>query len=225
MLIGVLLLLVVAAGIVVMREWPNAVSLLIDHATATEQALGTAGWVLAAVLQVVIALCGMLPASVGGLAAGLLYGVVGGFCVSAFGTMVGAALAFGLARSLFRPMILRLLERRPRFQQLDVAVARDGWRLVCLLRISPVMPFAVTSYALGLSALDFRSYAIGTLASLPALLGYVVLGHLSGNGLSALKAHQTGWLHGCLLALAIAATALLTLKLGTILARVLRLPA
>lgn len=223
-LMGVMLGMVVLVGIVAVREWPDAISTLINQATTIERALGAAGWVLAALVQVVIALCGILPASVGGLAAGMLYGVVGGFCVSTFGTLIGAALAFGLTRTLFRPVIARMLARRPRFQRLDQAVARDGWRLVCLLRISPVMPFAVTSYALGLSSLDFRSYAIGTLASLPALLGYVVLGHLSGNGLSALAAHQTGWLHWCLLGLTIGATALLTLKIGGLLRQALRLP-
>ena len=218
------LVVLVAAGIVVVRLWPDAVSHLIDRATRFERMLGAAGWVLAALLQVLIALCGILPASVGALAAGLVYGVVGGFVLSAVGTLVGAALAFLLTRTLFRPLIARTLQRRPRFARLDDAVSRDGWRLVCLLRISPVMPFAVTSYALGLTALSFRSYAIGTLASLPALLGYVVLGHLSGSGLTALAAHRNGWLHWTLLLLAIVATALLTLKLGQILRQVLRLP-
>src|SRR5271166_6000545 len=41
-------------------------------------------------------------------------------------------------------------------------------RALSLLRLSPVMPFSVTSYMLGLSSIDLRSYTIGTLASLPA---------------------------------------------------------
>lgn len=221
--LGLLLVALVAVGTIVMRLWPDLVWRFIDQASTFERALGAAGWLLAALIQVLIALCGILPASVGALAAGLVYGIAGGFVLSAIGTLVGAALAFGMTRTLFRPLIARTLARRPRFARLDGAVARDGWRLVCLLRISPVMPFAVTSYALGLTALDFRSYAIGTLASLPALLGYVVLGHLSGSGLTALAAHQIGWLHGTLLAAAIGATALLTLKLGQIVQRALRI--
>ena len=50
----------------------------------------------------------MLPASVLGIAAGALFGVAAGFAAAALGTMVGALLAFGLARSLFRPLIARL---------------------------------------------------------------------------------------------------------------------
>ena len=65
---------------------------------------------------------------------------------------------------------------------MEQALARDGWKLVCLIRISPVMPFAVTSYALGLSSVRFRAYVLGTLASLPPLLAYVLAGRLAGLG-------------------------------------------
>ena len=42
-----------------------------------------------------------------------------------------------------------------------------------------------TSFALGLSAVGLRDYAIGTLASLPALCGYVFIGTLTDTSLSA----------------------------------------
>lgn len=221
---ALILLSLVVVGVVVVRLWPDQVNRLIARTVEIERTLGATGWLLAALAQVLIALCGILPASVGALAAGLLYGVAGGFLLSATGTLIGAALAFLLARSLFRPLIARTLMRRRRIAHLDQAVARDGWRLVCLLRISPVMPFAMTSYALGLTSLDWRAYAIGTLASLPALLGYVVLGHLSGAGLDALSAPAARPLHWLLLLLAIAATALLTLRLGRIVRQLMRLP-
>ena len=220
--LALLLAALVVAGIVVVRLWPDLVWRVIDRMGVFERDMGAAGWLLAALIQVLIALCGILPASVGALAAGLVYGIAGGFVLSAIGTLTGAVLAFGLTRTLFRPLIARTLRRRPQFGRLDGAVAGDGWRLVCLLRVSPVMPFAVTSYALGLTSLGFRSYVIGTLASLPALLGYVVLGHLSGGGLSALSAPKVEWLHLTLLAAAIGATTLLTLKLGQIVRQVFR---
>jgi len=47
------------------------------------------------------------------------------------------------------------------------------------------MPFAATSYALGMSAVGIKAYLIGTAASLPALAGYVYLGTLADVGLSA----------------------------------------
>lgn len=222
--VAVVLLLVVAAGIVGIRVWPHRFAHGLSSMIEMGRSFGAVGWLLAALIQILIALCGILPASVGALAAGMLYGIVPGFLLSGVATLIGAALAFMLTRSLFRPFIARTLLRWPRIGRLDDAVARDGWRLVCLLRISPIMPFAVTSYALGLTSLRMRQYMIGTLASLPALLGYVVLGKLAGAGLNALSTRQAQPLRWTLLALAIAATALLTLRLGRIIAKVMRLP-
>ena len=220
----VVLLALAAIGIVAVRLWPAEVSAGLDAAVRMTRNLGAAGWLVAAAAQVLIALCGILPASVGGLAAGMLYGIVPGFLLSAVGTLIGAALAFLLTRSLLRPLVARALARRPRIDRLDEAVARDGWRLVCLLRISPVMPFAVTSYALGLTSLPFSAYLIGTLAALPALLGYVVLGHLAGASLGALSAPGVRPLRWALLAMAIVGTGFLTLRLGRMVARVIRVP-
>ena len=82
---------------------------------------------------------GVVPASLLGIAAGGVYGVVLGFLLAAAGTLIGGWLAFKLARSLLRPWVERMLARRGpgRMARLDEAVTRDGWRFVCLLRISP----------------------------------------------------------------------------------------
>ena len=100
-----------------------------------------------------------------------------GFLLAGISVMGGAVLAFFLSRSLFRPTVERLAARRPRLRRLDSLIVRDGWKLVCMLRISPIMPFAATSYMLGLSSIGLRDYAVGTLASLPALCGYVFIAH------------------------------------------------
>jgi uncharacterized membrane protein YdjX (TVP38/TMEM64 family) len=115
-------------------------------------------------------------------------------------------------------MIERLISTRPRLRNFDSLVAQDGWRLVCLLRISPVMPFSVTSYMLGLSSIDLRSYMIGTLASLPALCGYVFIGTLADASLSAWTT-GAGPLRWVLLGIGGVATVVLTIRLGQIVRR------
>ncbi|MDE2005402.1 MAG: TVP38/TMEM64 family protein [Rhodospirillales bacterium] len=177
------LLLGALGGVVAVQHFLGAD--LRGPALAALRAAGNHGALgLAAVfgLQVLIAGSGILPASVLGLAAGALFGVAEGFAATALGTMAGALLAFGLARSLFRQAIARLVGERGRLARMDAALAQDGWKLVCLIRISPVMPFAITSYALGLSSVRPRAYVLGTLASLPPLLGYAVMGRLAGLG-------------------------------------------
>lgn len=154
----------------------------IDSALHFVRDFGLAGSLLFAIVQMAIALSGLLPASLLGVAAGALYGPLLGFALTALGTLGGAWLAFVLARSAWRPVIARQVYRRQRLHALDRHVAAAGWRLVMLLRLSPVMPFALTSYVLGLSGVGRRDYLLGTLACLPALFGYVLIGVFSGAG-------------------------------------------
>jgi uncharacterized membrane protein YdjX (TVP38/TMEM64 family) len=222
--IGVLILLAAATGAVAVHVWPHKVAAAFDAATRLVTAHGQYGWIAAAALQIIVAMCGILPASMGALGAGMMFGTVRGFLLCGPATMAGAWLAFLLSRSLFRPFIIRAVSHHPRMGALDEAVGRDGWRLVLLLRISPIMPFAATSYALGLTSIGMGPYMQGTLASLPALLGYVVLGDLAGDSVTSFINGRTQPWHWVLLTVAIAATALLTLRLGRIIQQVMQLP-
>jgi uncharacterized membrane protein YdjX (TVP38/TMEM64 family) len=208
--------LLLAAAMLAARLWPQQLLALANDSAVIAQQLGAAGWLLAFLVQVVVAMCGVLPASVGAVACGVAYGIVGGFVLSASGTLVAAQLAFLLSRSLLRPLIVRLLATHPRAARLEAGVVRDGWRLVALLRCSPVMPFAVTSYAFGLTSISLRAYLIGSLAALPALLGYVILGGLSADGLASIASPRERTVHLALLGLAIVATGLLTWRAGRI---------
>jgi uncharacterized membrane protein YdjX (TVP38/TMEM64 family) len=213
-----------ATGAAADHVWPHIVEAAFDAATRLVTAHNQFGWITCAALQVIVAMSGILPASVGALGAGMMFGTGCGFLLCGPTTMAGAWLAFLLSRSLFRPFIIRALAHHPRMGALDEAIGRDGWRLVFLLRISPIMPFAATSYALGLTSIGPRPYIKGTLASLPALLGYAMMGDLAGAGATSFINGQTRPWHWVLLTAAIAATDLLTLRLGRIVQQMLRLP-
>jgi uncharacterized membrane protein YdjX (TVP38/TMEM64 family) len=208
--------LLLAGAMLAARLWPQQLLALTNDAAQQAYQLGPAGWALAFLVQVAIAMCGVLPASVGAVACGVAYGIGGGFVISAGATLIAAQCSFLLSRSLLRPLIVRWLSSHPKVARLETGVVRDGWRLVALLRCSPVMPFAVTSYAFGLTSISLRAYLIGSLAALPALLGYVVLGGLSADGLASIASPQERTVHLALLALAILATGLLTWRAGRI---------
>jgi uncharacterized membrane protein YdjX (TVP38/TMEM64 family) len=187
------LLLAMVSGIVVVQLSPNAVLAWTDRIVSAVRGLGGAGLIGFALLQVLIAASGVLPASLLGIAAGAVYGLAAGFLFAMVSTMAGAVVAFLLSRSAFRPTIESLYASRPRLAELDARIARDGWKLVCLLRLSPVMPFAPTSYLLGLSSIRTRDYLIGTLASMPALLGFVFLGAVADSGVAAARSGAGPW--------------------------------
>jgi uncharacterized membrane protein YdjX (TVP38/TMEM64 family) len=183
-LAGAFILICIALGVL----HPSAPQLIAAWLLDAAHRAGPAGGLVLALLQMLIAASGILPASLLGIAAGTAYGLWTGFALSAAGTMAGALISFVLARWLFRDAISRRLAGRAKLARFDNLVARSSWRIVCLLRISPVLPFAATSYALGLSSVTLPAYLLGTLASLPPLLGYVFIGTLANSGLSAWQA-------------------------------------
>jgi uncharacterized membrane protein YdjX (TVP38/TMEM64 family) len=219
---GILLGAVILAGLVLSQSYHSTV-MRVEQVITVVQAMGPLGWLVFATMQAAIAALGIVPASLLGIGAGLAYGVWLGFLLSAAGTLVGGFVAFQLSRSLLRPWVARLLERRVRAARMDDAISRFGWKFVCLMRISPIMPFAATSYALGLTRIGIRAYLLGTLASLPALLGYVVLGALANEGLAATLG-GSGPLRWALLAVGIVATGLMTLRIGRMVAAIGVLP-
>jgi uncharacterized membrane protein YdjX (TVP38/TMEM64 family) len=179
-LIGLILI-----GIVVAWVSPDRAIGSAERLMHVVRGLGVRGAVVFVIIQILVAVSGILPASLLGVAAGAIYGLVPGFLLAAASTLAGALFSFFFSRYLFRDTVERLAARRPRLRNLDAQIARDSWKLVCLLRVSPIMPFSATSLALGLSAISLRDYAIGTLASLPALCGYVFIGTLADTSLSA----------------------------------------
>lgn len=209
----VLLVMLVLGGLLIREGWRR----MIGHGTAAMIAaihgLGMAGLFALAAAQFLVAASGVLPASVLGIAAGAVYGLAPGFAIAATGVLAGAIASFALSRSMFRPFVVRHLKKLPRLAHIDRALARDGWRFVCLLRLSPLMPFAIASYTLGLSSVGFGAYCVGTLASLPALLLYVFLGTLAKTGASSLANGAGLWQWAMLIASGLA-TIVLSWRVG-----------
>jgi uncharacterized membrane protein YdjX (TVP38/TMEM64 family) len=216
------LLLAGAAGLSLLASvlaGPRIASAVVAGAAFLRHA-GPEGWALFTALVVLAALIGIVPGALVGVAAGAVFGITRGFTFSAIGIMAGAGFAFALSRSTLRPYIGAALRQHGALARLDGIIARDGWRLVALLRVSPVMPFSLTSYALGFSGITLRDYLLGTLASLPALLGYVVIGALGGWGARLAPGPQRE-IHYALLALGLAATLGLIWHLSRLLRRAL----
>lgn len=163
-----------------------------------------------------LAVVALVPASVLTLAAGAIFGVAKGVVIVFVAATVGACLAFLLARSVARTAAARWMAGKPRFAAVDRAVASQGRRIVLLLRLSPVVPFGLLNYALGLTRVRFTDYAIGCIGMLPGTVLYVYTG--SAIGLAAAAAGGAGrtrtpteWaLFGAGLAATLVATLLVT---------------
>lgn len=175
------------------------------------------------VLGYAVAVVAFVPASLLTLAAGAVFGVARGTVLVAAGATLGASAAFLLARYAARDAVARRLARAPRFAALDRAVGEDGRRLVFLLRLSPVFPFGLLNYALGLTRVRFVDYLVASVGMLPGTLLYVYSGKVAGDvaALAAGAAPPRGAAHWLVLALGLAATALVTVRVTRLARRAL----
>lgn len=118
-----------------------------------------------------------LPGSVLTLGAGFLFGVPLGFLSAWIGATLGACAAFLVGRTLARDWIAAKVAGNAKFAAVDEAVGREGFKIVFLLRLSPVFPFNFLNYALGLTKVSFKNYALASLIGMiPAGLMYVYFG-------------------------------------------------
>jgi uncharacterized membrane protein YdjX (TVP38/TMEM64 family) len=138
-----------------------------------------------------VAVVALVPATPMTVAAGALFGPVVGVVVVSLASTTGAGLAFLVARYFARDAVLRWARRHPRYQAIDRAIGEGGWRIVALLRLSPLVPFNLQNYLYGLTAIRFWPCLLTSwVAMLPGTVLYVYLGHAGRAGLEALAGRR-----------------------------------
>jgi len=116
-----------------------------------------------------------VPASLLGVAGGVLFGLPVGLSVVLTGAVLGAVAGFAGARWLGRDTVRRFAG--PRLRRLDELVHRRGLLAVLGARLVPLVPFTTLNIVLGLTAVGWRDYVVGTVVGiLPAATAYVTIG-------------------------------------------------
>jgi uncharacterized membrane protein YdjX (TVP38/TMEM64 family) len=133
------------------------------------------------VLGYALATVAFVPGSVLTLAAGAIFGLAKGTAYVLVAATLGASMAFLVGRYLARGIVEHRIRGNPRFAAIDRAVAAEGRRFVFLLRLSPVFPFNLLNYALGLTSVRFADYLVASLGMIPGTLLYVYYGKLAGD--------------------------------------------
>lgn len=107
-----------------------------------------------------------IPGTVLTLAGGAVFGLWWGTAFNWLGAVVGANLAYLLARFLGRDGITQLLgdkpQRWPAMERLDRAIRDHGFRGMLTLRLIPVVPFNALNFGGGLVGMGWPTYALAT---------------------------------------------------------------
>ena len=153
------------------RDWVDPVRIWI----AGHGAVGWAAYL--ALYAIVVAL--PLPAAVMSVVGGLAFGWWG-LPLALLGSLLGALAPFWATRRWLRGPVLRRLDG-PRVRAADRLVQEHAFLFVSLLRITPILPFTVQNYLLGLTSIRLAPYLLGTVAGLaPSVVALVWFGTIGG---------------------------------------------
>jgi uncharacterized membrane protein YdjX (TVP38/TMEM64 family) len=154
----------------------------------------------------------MFPGIILTLSAGVLFGVFKGTLFVAVGASLGAGCAFITSRYFARRWVLSKFGEYPHFKALDAAVAREGWKIVGLVRLSPAFPFTPSNFVFGLTQIPLWQFLVSTFICLiPLTALFVYIGYLGGD-LAHVSSRPTmpGNLKWMVLAIALPTTAVVT---------------
>lgn len=170
--ISIIIILLVAVSVL----WPVHTWLL--DAITWVRGAGVWGALMFAALYITATVM-LIPGSILTLGAGFIYGPLWGTLLVSPVSVVGAFIAFSLARGRLRSWVEGKVRGNTHFEVIDKVVGEKGFKIVTLLRLSPVFPFAFLNYALGLTGVRARSYVLASfLGMLPATFLYTYIGSL-----------------------------------------------
>lgn len=170
--IGAILALVVAALVF----FGDEIGAGVTAAAEWTRSLGPLGIAVFAGIYAVATVFAV-PGSALTLLAGGAFGVAAGALSVWIGATAGLALAFLVARRFAREAVSKWLATKPSFAAVDRAVAKEGWKIVLLTRLTPVFPFTVLNYAYGITGVPFPGYLLASAVGiLPGTLLYITIG-------------------------------------------------
>jgi uncharacterized membrane protein YdjX (TVP38/TMEM64 family) len=184
--VGGLLLVAVIAGwyFLPLQAWAESFQTWIESMGVWGDLIFIGAYILSTIL--------LIPVSVLTVVAGLVFGLGWGFFLVSIAATIGATIAYLIARYLVHDRVESYVQKHPKLRAANEAISEEGWKVVLLLRLSPVLPFNVQNYAYGITDVKLRHYVPATFFGiLPGTLLYVYLGAAgqaaAGDGGSTLK--------------------------------------
>jgi len=142
---------VMAAIVVAVDPLRESVSALVqgDHDKVREEidSLGLAGPLLILALALLHSVV-FYPAEIVDAAAGFAYGFFPALALVMFGWLLNGLVCWTIGRSIARPLFDRWFGEE-RFERVERAIERGGPTLLMAMRLIPILPFSIVSYAAG----------------------------------------------------------------------------
>ena len=188
----------------IIQKVPNII-----EKTASSGPVGYLGFILIYIVSTVM----MLPGSPLTFTAGALFGFWKGLILVSLSSTLGATCAFMVSRYLMRKSIEKRVLKNKKFQSIDNEINEQGWKIVILARLSPIIPFFLLNYALGITKIRFIHFIFASwIGMIPGTIVYVLMGTMGGAFINGKKS-SFEWV---LLGIGLIATILVTLLISKI---------
>ncbi|WP_445361642.1 TVP38/TMEM64 family protein [Microbulbifer sp. EKSA005] len=155
-----------------------------DQIIELMQWLNEQGWQtsLLFILIVAAAIVFLLPGVIFTMGAGFVFGVIKGTLLVIAGTVLGATLAFLIARYLLGAKPSRWVMSHIKPATVGEVIRREGWQMIMLTRLVPLFPFKLSNYFFGLTPVRLRDFVIGNfLGIIPLTLHNVYIGSIAAD--------------------------------------------
>lgn len=178
----VLAILIVVGFVLAVRLLPVATWL--DQFIGYVRGVGPIGYVLYVIAYVVCCVL-LIPALALTLGAGAIFGFAKGIIIVQIGATLGATAAFLLGRTVFRRYVEARIASNPKMAAVDRAIAREGTKIMVLMRLSGFPPFTWINYALGLTAVGVVPYLLTTFFGIiPGTMAFTYAGAAGAEALT-----------------------------------------
>lgn len=178
-----------------------AISLLLyfdidDQLIELLQWLESRGWQasLLFILIMAAAIVVLAPGVIFTMGAGFVFGVIKGTLLVVLGTVLGATIAFLIARYLIGERPSRWLMSHVKPANLGEIMKQEGWRMIMYTRLVPLFPFKLSNYFFGLTPVRLRDFVLGNfLGIIPLTVNNVYLGSIASDlaTMGAMDAERT----------------------------------
>lgn len=178
---ALVLLLIIALGL--LAWWRNAAGIVPTTAGIEAEIKSWGKWAVVASIALMVAHSLVpFPAEFVTFANGMLFGPLWGVVITWTGAMLGAALAFALARWFGRPFVEAVMTEG-QVLGLDRWMRRQGVGVLLMSRLMPLISFNVINYAAGLTPISWWTFLWTTgLGILPITALLVITGDEVWNG-------------------------------------------
>jgi uncharacterized membrane protein YdjX (TVP38/TMEM64 family) len=194
---GAGLALAVAAVFIASTKYP-----IVEWIGNSRESIQQLGVWSGVIYPIAYALCNLLllPGGVLSIGGGFFFGLWWGFFLVLAGNLLGAVLAFLIARKVGRQRIERLLSNNRRLRILDGAIARHGWKIIVLSQLNPLAPSSLLNYLYGLTRVRLTRCLLWiALGQTPGLFLYAFIGTLGQFGVDMARGTRKPDMHDYLL--------------------------